>query len=300
MNNTRPIPGNFAAIGTTFLMLLAVGGAVRAQTRTVPPRVDHKRMKFYQDATNYEGIGIQVLVNGLPVVYDETSGHGTGGEFLNPYLLDEPNHITIILTPLKGKTLPSERARVDVQVLETSQGGDGKPGPTQTAYQFEWKQKVPPVHPPSPISGILPPVRYTQPLNWQNAPRTPLSQADKAEINDQIKRLHDALVAKDVAQIGVLLSAKTDNMARALGKPVANMEASQRRFFDPDFSDPQWRLKPISYDHLQYHAGAEGRVIHVLNPDGSDPLSSLPTSNNGTTTIPAYLARINGHWAFVI
>jgi len=259
-----------------------------------------KAVKFYQDATNYEAIGIRVLVNGLPIVADDTTGQGTGGEFLNPYLLDEPNHITLILTPLKGATLPPERASVSVQVLETSPSNNGKPGPTETVYNFEWKQKNPPVHAPSPINGTLPPVARSQPLNWQNAPKSPLAQADKAEINAQIKRLHDALETKNLAEVGVLLAAKTDNMALALGQPVSSLEASQRRFFEANFGDPRWRMKPINYDHLQYHPGAEGRVIQVLNPDGSDPLVSLPNSNSGTTTIPLLLARVNGHWTFVI
>ncbi len=259
-----------------------------------------KAVKLYQDATNYEGIGVMVLVNGLPIIADNTSGHGTGGELLNPYLLNEVNHITIILTPLKSAPLPSERASVSVKVLETNPGDDGKPSATGTAYKFEWKQRQPPVHAPSPVNGTLPPVRPPQPLNWQDAPRTPPSQADRAEINAQIKRFHDALEAKDVAQVGPLLSSKAENYARSLGQSMPSLETSLRQSFEEDFSDPHWRMRPINYEHLQYHAGAGGRVVHVLNPDGSEPLRSLPDSNSGTTSFSLYLARVNGHWVFVI
>ena len=300
MNNTKPSSSTFAVIGTAALMLLAVGGAVRAQPRAVPPRVDHNRVKFYQDATNYEGIGIKLLINGLPVISDEKKGQGSGGEILNPYLLDEPNHITIILTPLKGAALPPARAVVDVQILETSEDSHGRPGPTRTVYHFKWKQKSPLTRAPSPVEGMLPPVHYAQPLNWQNAPRTPLTQADKAKINAQIKRFHEALNAKSLAQIAPLLSAKTDNMARALGQPAAALAASQGDFFAPDFAEPNWHMKPINYEHLVYQPGAEGRVIHVLNPDGSDPLSSMPDKNGSATMIDLYLAKIDGHWTFVL
>ena len=268
--------------------------------RGAPPAQPQPGLKFYQDTTNYEGVGIQILVNGLPVFSDKTSGQGSGGELLNPYLLNETNHLTIILTALPGKPVPSEQARAEEQVLEASQGAGGTPGPTQTVYRYEWKQKAPPGPLPAPITGTLPPAQYAQPLNWQNAPRTPLTAADRAEIDAQINLLHAALAAKDRVQAAKLLRAKTDNMARALGQPVAELEASQQRFFESEFRNPQWRLKPIRYAQLQFHSGAGGRVVYVLNPDGSDPLSSLPTSGNGATAIPAYLARIEGHWEFVL
>lgn len=257
-------------------------------------------MKLYQSQIDFEDIGVSVLVNGLPIFTDNISGQSSGGNTVSQYLLGEPNHITIILTPLKGAAVPSKRAVVSVKVFSYAQDADGRPGPVETTYQFHWKQTEPATHAPSPINGILPPVPLPQPLNWQNAPKTLIGPADKAEINAQIKRLHDALEAKNLAQVGLLLTAKTENFSLALGMTAPEMEASQRHFFESRFGDPHWRMKPVGYDHLQYDPGAGGRVIHVLNPDGSDPLSAQPSSRGGGTSFDVFLARVNGHWAFIL
>lgn len=258
-------------------------------------------MKLYQSQIDFQDVGVSVLVNDLPVFTDNGSGQSSGGTVLNPYLLETPNPIHVVLTPLKGAALPPARAKVDVKVLAYTQGADGKPGPIETAYHFHWKQTEPPQRAPAPASGTLPAVILPRPLNWQDAPRVQeVDAAAKAEINAQIKSFHDALEAKNLAQIRSLLATKTDNFALALGRTGPQMDASQQGFFADDFRDPNWRMKPIAYDHLQYHLRAGGRVVQVLNPDGSDPIASVPDRNASSTLIDSYLSRLNGHWVFVL
>lgn len=288
--------------GLRFSLLAILGAAWLASSAGAAPPASQaaaKTVTSYQSQIDFEGVGVSVLVNGLPILTD-TSGQSSGGTIITQYMLDEPNHITIIITPLKGAAVPSQRAFVSVKVLSSAQSADGRPGPVNTAYQFHWKQTQPPSRLPSPINGTLPPVLLPHPLNWQNAPRTPIGPADKAEINAQIKRLHDALASKNLAQVKSLLAAKTENFAQALSMTAPDMEASQRRFFESSFGNPHWRMKPINYNRLQYHPGAGGRVIHVLNPNGSDPLSAQPDSHSGGTSFDLFLARVNGHWTFVI
>ena len=258
-------------------------------------------MKLYQSQIDFQYVGVTVLVNDLPVFTDNGRGQSSGGAVINPYLLGAPNHISVILTPRRGEVLPPAQATADVKVLAYTQGADGKPGPIETVYHFHWKQTEPPQRAPAPANGTLPAVLLPRPLNWQDAPRVQqVDAATKAEIDAQIKDLHDALGAKDSTKIRSLLAAKLDNSALALGRTQAQMDASQQAFFEDDFRDPDWRMKPIGYAHLQYHLRAGGRVVQVLNPDGSDPLASVPDKNASSTLIDLYLARIDGHWAFVL
>ena len=258
-------------------------------------------MKLYQSQIDFQDIGVTVLVNDLPVFTDNGRGQSSGGAVINPYLLSTPNHISVVLTPRKGESLPPARATVDVKVLAYTQGAGGKPGPVETAYHFHWKQTEPLQRVPAPAGGALPAVLLPRPLNWQDAPRVQeVDAASKTEINARIKDLHDALAAKDSARIRSLLKPKLDNSALALGRTEAQMDASQQAFFEDDFRDPGWRMRPIDYTHLQYHVRAGGRVVQVLNPDGSDPLASVPDQNSSSTLIDLYLARVAGHWAFVL
>lgn len=149
-----------------------------------------------------------------------------GGQLLNMFLLNEPNRLTITLRPAKGAAMPPAGAFAIVNVNAFGRERASKP---ELVYHYEWRQTSPPKLLPATIHAVLPPVVRSEPLSWQNAPKTPLTQADKAEIKAQIKRLHDALASKNLAEVKSLLASKTENFALALSMTAPERKTRPRK-----------------------------------------------------------------------
>lgn len=282
--------------GVALLTSLAACGLVRAQAGKQTPTQKSGSVKFYQSEVHTAKVGLGVKINDIPVVSDIGSTGG-GGQLLNMYLLNEPNRLTITLRPAKGAAAPPVGAFVIVNVNAFGRERTSKP---ELAYHYEWRQTSPPKPLPATIHAVLPPVVRSEPLSWQNAPKAALNAQSKAAISALVKRYHDALAAKDARQLGKLLGDSSRDASVALERPLSGIEASQKRQYQEEFSSPGWRVKPVDYAHLQYHLCAGGRIVSVVNPDGSAPIVSVPDANGTTSEFTVRVALLHGQWTLVL
>ncbi|AMR28500.1 hypothetical protein A0257_16310 [Hymenobacter psoromatis] len=251
-------------------------------------------MKFYQSEVHSDELGLDVEINGISVESDEG---GSGGQLLNTFLLGEPNHLTITLHPPKGAARPPAGAFVIFNINAFGRERTSKP---ELVYHYEWRQTNPAKPLPATIHAVLPPVVRAGPLSWQAAPKVTLNAQSEAAINALVKRYYAALAAKDAGQLSELLNNSSRDASIALGRPLADIEASQKRRYQQDFADSHWRVKPVDYAHLQYHLCADNRIVAVVNPNGSAPLVSAPDANGSTSEFTVRVALLHGQWTLVL
>ncbi len=255
-------------------------------------------MKYYQSEVHNAKLGLDVKINDIPVVSDSgDTGGGGGGRLLNTFLLNEPNRLTITLHPAKGAAVPPAGAFAIVNINAFGRERTSKP---EAVYHFEWRQTNPPKSLPPTIHAVLPPVVRSEPLSWQNAPKVALNAQSEAAISTLVKRYHDALAAKDAGQLNEMLGNSSRDASVALERPLPDIEASQKREYQEEFAGPSWHVKPVDYAHLQYHLCADGRIVSVMNPDGSAPLVSAPDANGSTSEFNVRVALLHGQWTLVL
>lgn len=283
--------------------LLAFCGLVRAQAQKDVLARQHTStkesvsMKFYQSEVHNAKLGLDVKINDIPVVSDSGDTGGGGGRLLNMFLLDEPNRLTITLHSVKGAAMPPAGAFAIVNVNAFGRERTSKP---EAIYHFEWRQSKPPKPLPATIHATLPPVVRSEPLSWQNAPKITLNAQSEAAISALIKRYHDALVAKDAGQLNDLLKNSSRDASVALERPLSDVETSQKRQYQEEFSSPKWHIKPVDYARLQYHLCADNRIVSVVDHEGGAPIVSDPDANGSTSEFTVRVAFLHGQWTLVL
>ncbi len=250
-------------------------------------------MDYYQLLANYEELKLDIRVNDMPV---ELSGEKSGGGIhaINNLLTGADNTITVLPKPARGAAHAQTGASMHINV--TSFGGQGGSG--KVLYNYEWKLKNPEEALPS-VRGQFRAAPPSEPLSWQNATRVQLTAADKAGIIAQIQRLHQALEAKNLSQTTDLLSSEVHDQAVGFGLPLADVQASQRQFYQQQFASPTWRLSPINESALEYTIYGDGRVVLVHTRDGRKVFTSTPDKDGSSVVFDPYLSLINGHWVIV-
>jgi len=137
------------------------------------------------------------------------------------------------------------------------------------------------------------------PWAWQTAPRITLDAPAKAAINAHVKRLFDALDAKNVADATALFALMNREAAAMSGTSAAEAEAASRKDWAKEFADPHWRMDPIGYARLRYTLEADGRAVLVLRADGGDVLRTVPDTSGNFGSYDVNLSLVHGQWALI-
>ena len=252
-------------------------------------------MERYQLLVNYEELQLDVRVNDMPVLLN-THGQGFGVYVINNLLTGADNTLTVTAKPPHGAAHAPAGASLHVNVTAAPGQGGGNKG--RVLYNYEWKLKD--IHAPLPSLRehfqAQPP---SEPLSWQAAAKVQLTDADKASINAQIKRLYHAMETKDVAGTAALLASEAHDQAVGFGMPLADLEADQRQGYQEDFSQPDWRLSPINYGALEYGLYGDGRVVLVHTGGGRKVFTSTPDKEGSSVAFDPYLSQINGQWVII-
>lgn len=252
-------------------------------------------MERYQLLVNYEELDLDVRVNDMPVPLSGDA-HGFSTSFINDLLTGAHNTVTVAARPPRGAAHTPAGASLHVNVTAFPAGAAGGAG--RVLYDYEWKFKDP--HAPLPrVSAPFQSEAPSEPLSWQNADEVQLTEADKRAINAQIKRLYDAMEARNVEETSALLASEVHDQAVGFGMPLADLEAQQRRGYQEDFSPPSWHLSPISEGALEYEKCGGGRVVLVHTRDGRKVFTSTPDRDGSSVAFDPYLARIKGQWVII-
>jgi hypothetical protein len=116
-------------------------------------------------------------------------------------------------------------------------------------------------------------------------------------LKQYLTQLHSKLHNKDYDNLTPFLKSKSTELAAAYGIPIHERMSDQKTFFLEElFTTPNWGLVPIDTNNLliQYHAN--GRLIQVLNKNGTSPLQSNTMTDNVTFSLDLFLCHKNGEW----
>lgn len=252
-------------------------------------------MEYYQLLANYEELRLDVRVNDMPVLL--SAGKQGGGVYaINSYLTGAGNTITVAAKPPQGAAHAPAGASIHVNV--TAFSGQGGGGTGKILYNYEWKPKAPQAPLPT-VRGEFEAEPPSEPLSWQNAEKLHLTDADKAAINAQIQRLHQAMDTKNLSETTALLTSEIHDQAVGFGLPLADLEATQHQYYQEKFSRPNWRLSPINSGNLEYDLYGDGRVVLVHDRDGRKVFTSTPDKDGSSVIFDPYLSKINGQWVIV-
>lgn len=249
-----------------------------------------------------EGLVAQVTLNGVDV-FDEWEGRARRFQSkLNPYIVEGANNLELALTPMTddaGEALPVPRA-ITVKLLTGEHGRD--PGPQGVLATFRWDEAATPVA-PGELTGVwarqftVAPERAFGRWVWQDAPAAPPGQDDARALVALAEEVHAAMVSRDVDAMLELTAIKSQELARAVDVPAAEIDEGQRELFGELFADATWRVAPFDPTQLAALASAGGRMVRVTDPAGGPPIVAATAERPFAFGFLA--TRYQGRWTIV-
>lgn len=259
--------------------------------------VKKKSVEYYQLVANYDGVQMDVRINDMPVPLSKR-GEGFTVTIINNLLTGASNTLTVTVKPPHNKAAPPPNASMHVDITAYSNKDKGNKDKGRVLYTYDWKRKN--SHTPLPhIQKQFRTAPLSEPLSWQNAATLKMATLDKAGINAQIKRLYEALEAKNAAETTALLASEVHDQEVGFGLPRGDPDGEQRKYYEELFRQPNWGLTPVHYKALQYDIYGGGRVVRAHAPNGQPTFLSTPGKDGGTTVFDVYLSFIKGHWVIV-
>lgn len=191
------------------------------------------------------------------------------------------------------KPLPAPRAKVVLRI--TSPGAAAEEDKILAAY--EWTHGAAP--PPYVATAMEQSVNLgaRQEWLWASAVRVPEPKpADRSEIVSVIKELASALSAGDRQRIRELQRVAITENAISLGQSPEDVFGDYEDFL-AERIEAGMRVSPILETQLEFLSAGNGRLVHVVAPDGRPAISS--DSRAGYFGIDPWFAKIGHKWTLV-
>lgn len=126
----------------------------------------------------------------------------------------------------------------------------------------------------------------------------------RAEVVEFLRQLHGAMDADPVETWMPFFEIKAADLAKSMGKDVAEVSAQQLAFFRGLAGIEGWGLEPFDGKRLLLQP-VNSRVVRARYVDSEGPIQSLPLPKPDEPatldrfTIPLYLAKVDGKWAVI-
>jgi hypothetical protein len=131
---------------------------------------------------------------------------------------------------------------------------------------------------------------------WERA-RPYDAHRDRDGILALVGRVHAALLDRDVPTLNALLGIKLSELGRALDISLEQMELEQAKYFELHFADEAWTVAPLDLGALALEPDAGGRLVHVLGPGGTPPLTGF--GGGRPFAFPLTVSNIDDSWLIV-
>jgi hypothetical protein len=216
------------------------------------------------------GLRVEVLLNGASV-YGEPLGAARFSQMkLNPWIVEGRNPIEVRLGPPPGGKVDSG-AELKMQVLKAEHGKEL--APDASLLSFVWSEAEQPLE----KEGLTPVFEAPVPIaeghgRWAWEDATPFADGDRPDVEALVFALHAALAARDEATVVAYLGVKTEEYARALDVPAAELESDLRATLREHFAAPDWHMDPVDPAQLALEPSAGGKLVTVTEAGGRAPL----------------------------
>jgi len=201
---------------------------------------------------------------------------------------DGQNTVSIHLTAPAHGAPPVDRFRVRIRSSEGE------------VFSFDWEPNDPKRPLPFQAEGHFEAHLPTGPWAWQTAPRITLDAPTKAGISAFVKRLFDALNAKNVDEATALFAPRARDNSLSRNVPAAEADAGLRAGWVKTFATPGWRMDPVDYAHLKYDLFESGRVVQVSRADDTYVLrDDVGKPEDPHKSYALYFCLVKGQWTLI-
>lgn len=129
---------------------------------------------------------------------------------------------------------------------------------------------------------------------WQDSPSAPLTESDKQELVQLVRKIHRAMSEKDVGALTELLKLNSEEMARAMDIEEEMLVMGQSQFFSSLFKSDEWRVEPLEESALAFTPVAGGRLVEVTQAGGQPLLRGEDGESEYASSF--MFGRVAGAW----
>jgi len=238
-----------------------------------------------------------ILVNGFPVQRDSGSGGYSFSGFLNQYVKQGDNEITIAWTPVTGADNLAGDPDISGSIYLVAPGrADTKPAPVAN---IEIKARTAD-HPKgsSATTKFNVPNFPTADLPWLQPGPKELTDADTKEVKALALKLVQTFEAKQVDALAKLYAARDAREATSLGLTVEHLSSMRCRATQAMFNAPSYEITARKAENLAIVKQGDVNLYEVQTTDGK-PLIEGTGEDGMAISTTIFLARVNGRWQIV-
>ena len=252
---------------------------------------------LYVIAVESHSLNFQILLNDVPVKKVQEDRFVNSQVNVNQWIVEGTNVLEVRLGLPAGGGREAQAGNSRSFQLRLLGGEHGRvPDPKEALVEFIWDAAAQPLGEPMTTvftKEFQAEISFGRWL-WQDCPPAPLTESDKREIVQQVRKIHRALLDRDVSALTQLLKFNSEEMARAMDIEEEMLVTGQSQFFSSLFESDGWQVASVEEPSLVFKPVAGGRLVEVTQA-GGQPL--LRGESSGAQYAMSFLfGRVGGAW----
>jgi hypothetical protein len=252
---------------------------------------------LYVIVVESDSLNFQILLNDVPVRQVPDGRPVNSQSNVNHWIVEGTNVLEIRLGLPSGGGTEARADNSSSFQLRLFGGEHGRvPDPEDALIEFIWDAAAQPLG--EPMATV-----FTKEFQaeisfgrwrWQDSSPAPLTESDKQELVQLIRKTHLAMSEKDVGVLTELLKLNSEEMARAMDIEEEMLVMGQSEFFSSLFESDGWRIEPLEESALVFKPVAGGRLVEVTQAGGQPLLRG--ESSEGQYASSFMFGRVAGAW----
>ena len=213
---------------------------------------------------------VEMAVNDVVVARVDADGHAVEQTVINPYVVSGENTLRATIRPAReGDPMLAYR------IVKTARAAGA---PETTLLQRDTPVSLPKLPAGAPERPVHDTFRVDEAFGawaWNRPDAARYGGGDREAVLQVVRRLHEALAARDVNAVLGMMTVKFEELGRALQFPAAELRDDAREHLEYVTSSADWTLAPLRPQELVLRPMAEGRAVAVQAKDGGSPIVSV-------------------------
>jgi hypothetical protein len=249
---------------------------------------------LYVIAVESASLNFEILLNDVPVGPAPDRRPVNSQRNVNQWIVEGTNVLEIRLgLPSDGDPEHSRSFQ-----LRLFGGEHGKvPDSKDALIEFVWDAAAQPLG--EPLATVFtnefqPEISFGR-WRWQDCPASALTESDKQELVQLIRKAHRAFSEKDVGAVAELLKLLSAEMARAVDIEEEELVMGQSHFFKSLFESDGCKFDPLEESTLVFTPVASGRLVKVTQA-GGEPLLRGKNGEGSQYASTFIFGKVAGAW----
>jgi hypothetical protein len=252
---------------------------------------------LYVIATESASLNFQILLNDVPVGPEPDRRPVNSQRNVNHWIVEGTNVLEIQLGLPSGTATEAQAHNSRSFQLRLFGGEHGQvPDQKDALIEFVWDAAAQPLG--EPMATVF--TKEFQPemsfgrWRWQDSPASALTESDKQELIQLIRKAHRALSEKDLGALTELLKLNSAEMARAMDIEEEELVMGQSYFFKSLFESDGYRVDPLEESALVFTPVAGGKLVEVTQ--AGQPLLRGEDGKGGQYAGTFMFGKVAGAW----